>query len=192
MLFRSDDAELLELLYQSGCHWLFIGFENVSRTGLDFLDENKWKAKQLYHYESAIEKIHKSGINIWGSFLFGGDNDTCDVFENTLNFTLKNGIYSGSFTILTPLPGTQLFQQMSQAGRIIDYDWSRYTFWDVVFKPQHMSPDELAQGVAWVYDKFYSKENVADRAARLKSRMRQIHRREIQNVKPTGSKKADS
>ena len=56
----ADDAELLELLYQSGCHWLFIGFENVSRTGLDFLDENKWKAKQLYHYESAIEKIHKS------------------------------------------------------------------------------------------------------------------------------------
>ena len=188
----ADDAELLELLYQSGCHWLFIGFENVSRTGLDFLHENKWKAKQLYNYETAIEKIHKSGINIWGSFLFGGDNDTCDVFENTLNFTLKNGIYSGSFTILTPLPGTQLFQQMSQAGRIIDYDWSRYTFWDVVFKPQHMSPDELAQGVAWVYDKFYSKENVADRAARLKSRMRQIHRREIQNVKPTGSKKADS
>ncbi len=188
----ADDAELLELLYQSGCHWLFIGFENVSQTGLDFLDENKWKAKQLYHYESAIEKIHKSGINIWGSFLFGGDNDTFDVFENTLNFTLKNGIYSGSFTILTPLPGTQLFRQMSQAGRIIDYDWSRYTFWDVVFKPRHMSPDELAQGVAWVYDNFYSKENVANRTARLKSRMRQIHRREIQNAKPSSTKKIDS
>lgn len=173
----SDDEELLKLLYQSGCHWLFIGFENVSKSGLDFLDDKQWKAKQLIHYEEAIDRIHKNGINIWGSFMFGGDNDTQEVFENTLNFTLKNGIYSGSFTILTPLPGTQLFKQLSGNGRIIDYDWSRYTFWDVVFKPLHMEPDELAKGVAWVYENFYSKENVADRTARLRSRMRQIQRK---------------
>ena len=144
---------------------------------MDFLDDKQWKAKQLIHYEEAIDRIHKNGINIWGSFMFGGDNDTQEVFENTLNFTLKNGIYSGSFTILTPLPGTQLFKQLSGNGRIIDYDWSRYTFWDVVFKPLHMEPDELAKGVAWVYENFYSKENVADRTARLRSRMRQIQRK---------------
>ena len=173
----SADEELLKLLYQSGCHWLFIGFENVSKNGLDFLDNQQWKAKQLIHYEEAIERIHKNGINIWGSFMFGGDNDTQEVFENTLNFTLKNGIYSGSFTILTPLPGTQLFRQLSENGRIIDYDWSRYTFWDVVFKPLHMESDELAKGVAWVYENFYSKENVADRTARLRSRMREMQKK---------------
>lgn len=170
----ADDDELLRLLYASGCHWLFIGFENVSEGGLDFLDEKKWKLKQLCNYERSIENIHRNGINIWGSFMFGGDNDTFSVFEKTLNFTLQNGIYSGSFTILTPLPGTQLFNQMVQTERIVDYDWSRYTFWDVVYKPKHISPDELAQGVAWVYDQFYSKENVNKRTAQLKERLRRL------------------
>jgi len=168
----AEDEELLQLLYKSGCHWLFIGFENVSKDGLSFLDDKEWKAAQLSNYEKAIEKIHQSGIHIWGSFMFGGDKDTASVFGDTLEFTLKNGIYSGSFTILTPLPGTQLFRQMSEAGRIIDYDWSRYTFWDVIFKPVNLSPDELAKGVAWVYEQFYSKDNVASRTAKLKNRLR--------------------
>ncbi|WP_432409041.1 B12-binding domain-containing radical SAM protein [Wukongibacter sp. M2B1] len=169
----AEDQELLELLYKSGCHWLFIGFENVSKDGLNFLDDKKWKATQLNNYERSIEKIHQSGIHIWGSFMFGGDSDTSSVFSDTLDFTLRNGIYSGSFTILTPLPGTQLFNQMSEAKRIIDYDWSRYTFWDVVFKPVNISSDELAKGVAWVYNQFYSKDNVSDRTAKLKNRLRQ-------------------
>ncbi|MCQ1531108.1 B12-binding domain-containing radical SAM protein [Lutispora saccharofermentans] len=170
----AEDDELLKLLYASGCHWLFIGFENVSESGLNFLDDQRWKACQLRNYETSIEKIHKNGINIWGSFMFGGDNDDETVFQETLNFTLKNGLYSGSFTILTPLPGTQLYNQMKSNGRIIDNDWSRYTFWDVVYKPTNMSPDNLAQGVAWVYDSFYSKENVRARTKRLKERLRSI------------------
>lgn len=188
----ADDDELLKLLYESGCHWIFIGFENVSKSGLNFLDDKQWKAKQLINYEAAIDKIHENGINIWGSFMFGGDNDTCEVFENTLNFTLKNGIYSGSFTILTPLPGTQLFKQMSKSGRIIDYNWSRYTFWDVVFKPLHMEANDLARGVAWVYDNFYSKENVSERTLKLKKRMINVRRRDNDNRKNINKEKIDS
>lgn len=172
----AEDEELLNLLYKSGCHWLFIGFENVSKNGLDFLDDNRWKSKQLINYERAIEKIHNNGINIWGSFMFGGDNDTPSVFEETLDFTIQNGIYSGSFTILTPLPGTQLFKQMEDSKRIIDYDWSRYTFWDVVFKPKNMTAEELAKGVAWVYENFYSEENVMKRTIQLKRRLRSLRK----------------
>lgn len=173
----AEDDELLELLYKSGCHWLFIGFENVSEKGLNFLDEHRWKSNQLKNYQQSIDKIHDNGINIWGSFMFGGDSDTDSVFEDTLNFALKNGIYSGSFTIVTPLPGTQLFKQMEQDGRIVDYDWSRYTFWDVVFKPQNMETEELAKGVAWVYDNFYSKENVLDRTKKIKARLRKLRKK---------------
>ncbi|MEF2965937.1 radical SAM protein [Paenibacillus sp. M1] len=168
----AEDEELLKALYAAGCHWLFIGFENVSETGLSFLDSRQWKAKQLKKYESSIEKIHKYGLNIWGSFMFGGDHDTTSVFSDTLDFTLRNGLYSGSFTILTPLPGTELFQEMNRQGRIIDYDWSRYTFWDVVYQPKNMSPQELAEGVAWVYNKFYSAENVRERTRKIKERIR--------------------
>lgn len=170
----ADDEELLKMLYASGCHWLFIGFENTTKQGLSYLDEQKWKADKLEVYESSIERIHRNGINIWGSFMFGGDNDTKSVFEETLDFTLRNELYSGSFTILTPLPGTRLYRQMEQQGRIIDHDWSRYTFWDVVFRPKHMTPDELAKGVLWVYDQFYSPQNVTKRASGIRKRLRSL------------------
>ncbi len=61
---------------------------------------------------------------------------------------------------------------MSEQGRIIDYDWSRYIFWDVVFKPLHMTADELAEGVAWVYENFYSRESVKERTSKIKKRLR--------------------
>ena len=112
------------------------------------------KRRCVSRYEELIENIHKAGVYIWGSFLFGTDNDRPGVFEDTLRFVMDNGIYSGSFTILTPLPGTALFEQMKRQGRILDEDWSRYTFWDVVYRPKHMTADQLAQGVAYVYDRF--------------------------------------
>lgn len=174
----AEDTELLKMLYNAGCHWLFIGFESVSREGLSILDDRQWKAKKLYEYESAIERIHANGINIWGSFMFGGDNDKITVFDETLQFTLRNGIYSGSFTILTPLPGTKLFREMKNKNRITDYDWSRYTFWDVVFKPANMTADELAQGVMWVYSEFYSSTNIKKRAQKIHKRLRNFLKNE--------------
>lgn len=164
--------DLLELLAPSGCRWLFIGFENVSQSSLRLLDQNRWKAQMCSRYEELIEKIHRAGVFLWGSFLFGTDNDYPDVFDNTLRFTMDNGIYSGSFTILTPLPGTELFRQMKRQGRILDEDWSRYTFWDVVYRPKHMTAEELARGVAGLYDRFYSPENSRLRLSNIRRRLR--------------------
>lgn len=175
----ADDEELLSMMSKAGCHWVFVGFETVTKKGLDFLDEKRWKANQLNNYEKSIERIHNNGLNIWGSFMFGGDNDDSSVFEETLNFTLRNGLYSGSFTILTPLPGTPIFNNYKSENRIIDFDWSRYTFWDVVYKPAHLEPDELAKGVAWVYDNFYSQENVQLRTAKIKSRLKKRLREKV-------------
>lgn len=170
----AEKPEILKLLRASGCRWLFIGFENIRASGLELLDRNKWKARMSAKYEGLIEKIHSAGVFIWGSFLFGTDDDTVDVFENTLDFTIRNGIYSGSFTILTPLPGTELFHMLEQEGRIMDYDWSRYTFWDVIFQPKKMTPEELARGVAWVYSNFYSQKNANIRIANLMKSIRKM------------------
>ena len=168
----ADSPEILNILKSAGCRWLFIGFENITKNSLELLDKNKWKANVADRYTKMIEKIHSAGIYIWGSFMFGTDNDEVKVFENTLDFIIKNGIYSGSFTILTPLPGTELFKKMSEENRIIDYNWSRYTFWDVIYKPALMTEEELAKGVAWIYDKFYSPESSKIRMAAIKRNMR--------------------
>ena len=106
----ADSPEILNILKSAGCRWLFIGFENITKNSLELLDKNKWKANVADRYTKMIEKIHSAGIYIWGSFMFGTDNDEVKVFENTLDFIIKNGIYSGSFTILTPLPGTWMIR----------------------------------------------------------------------------------
>lgn len=170
----AEKPEILKLLKAAGCRWLFIGLENIRASGLELLDRNKWKARMSERYEGLIEKIHSAGVFLWGSFLFGTDDDSAEVFENTLDFTIRNGIYSGSFTILTPLPGTELFHRLEREGRIRDYDWSRYTFWDVVFQPKKMTPEELARGVAWVYSSFYSQKNANIRIANLMKSIRKM------------------
>ncbi len=167
-----DQPEILSKLREAGCRWLFIGFESPSGGSLETLDRNKWKAGMAQRYERLTANIQEAGVQIWGSFLFGTDADSTDVFENVLEFVQNNGIYSGSFTILTPLPGTQLFQEMEMAGRITDYDWSRYTFWDVVYRPKRMSADELARGVAWIYNQFYNSEAAAYRMAAFRRGLR--------------------
>ncbi len=177
----ADHPEILSMLKEAGCQWLFIGFENASRESLEFLDQNRWKAEMSRRYRALIDAIHGAGIQIWGSFMFGTDYDNTDVFQNTLDFVQKNGIFSGSFTILTPLPGTQLFQSMEKEHRILDHDWSRYTFWDVVYKPRLMTEEELAKGVAWIYSQFYSPANSALRMALLKKNLRKMksHKNDI-------------
>jgi len=158
----ADDNELMELIHESGCQWCFIGFENVTKGGLDFLVNKQWKAKRIHTYETAIEKIHDNGINIWGGFMFGGDNDTNDIFGHTLDFIFKHGLYSCSFAIVTPFPGTQLYKQMVDSDRIIEHDWNKYSLFEVVFKPRNMTPGELAKGVEWMYLNYYANENVID------------------------------
>ena len=175
----ADNPEILAMLKQTGCRWLFIGFESATKNSLELLDRNKWKAKMSDRYDKMIDRIHKAGVYIWGSFMFGTDDDDTSVFDRTLDFTMKNGIYSGSFTILTPLPGTELFLQMLRENRITDFDWSRYTFWDVVYAPKRMTAEELSKGVAWIYDNFYSMKNTQTRMASLKKSLRTDRKRAL-------------
>jgi radical SAM superfamily enzyme YgiQ (UPF0313 family) len=151
----ANDDELMKLIHESGCHWLFIGFENVTQNGLDFLANNQWKSNTRDNYERAIAKIRNNGINIWGGFMFGGDSDTIDIFEQTLDFIIKRGIFACSFSVVTPFPGTQLYKKMFDSGRIIEHNWEKYNICELVFKPLHMTPEELVNGIEWLYESFY-------------------------------------
>ncbi|HOJ31333.1 MAG TPA: DUF4070 domain-containing protein, partial [bacterium] len=93
-----------------------------------------------------IKRIHDSGISIIGAFIFGFDSDGIDVFDRTIDFIERNKIELASFSILTPLPGTRLYEQLDQQGRIFDRDWAKYTCGEVVFKPKLLSVDQLQEG----------------------------------------------
>jgi len=160
------DPELLDLASRSGCKWLFMGFETTSVENLKAL--GKAKLNRAPEYEKSISTIHDSGIKILGSFMFGLDNDGPDVFDRTLDFCIDNRLECANFYVLTPLPGTKLFDEMKADERIEHFNWSRYDANHVVIKPARMSKKELTEGYIRTYRAFYSLRSIARRALSTK------------------------
>ncbi|HPS40289.1 MAG TPA: DUF4070 domain-containing protein, partial [Candidatus Cloacimonadota bacterium] len=141
---------------RSGCRGLFIGLESLSQDNL-----HNWHKdfNRSLDYQEAIWKLHRHGIAVLAAIVFGHDWDGPEVFEQTLDFLLENNVDALQCTILTPFPGTPLFQEMDSAGRIIDKDWAKYDFKNVVFQPKRMSRATLKAGYEWVLTNFYSSRN---------------------------------
>ena len=147
------DPELLKLAAESGCVSLFIGVESLSSENLK--DVNK-AFNQAYQLEEAMKALHDHDIMILAGFIFGLDHDDEGVFERTLRFCERNRIELPSFFILTPLPGTALFQRMESEGRLLHKDWGQYNGATVVFKPRLMTEETLQRGFHWACKEAYS------------------------------------
>ncbi len=153
----ANDPELLDLMRDSGCRSLFIGFESVSPSSIASVHKRQ---NHIDAYERAVEEIHRRGIMINGSFVFGLDGDTPETFQTTLDWIVKNRIETVTSHILTPYPGTALYDRMKAEGRITTDDLSLYNTANVVFKPKEMTAEELRQGYLWIYRQVYSLKNI--------------------------------
>jgi len=154
----AKDEEFLRLLKKSGCFMLFIGFESLSEAVLQSINQNKWKLKRLKEYPEIIRKIQSIGIGICGSFIVGFDSDNSEVFDRVSNFIVENNLYGASISVLTPLPGSALRERLKNKNRLLDTDWDSYTFFDVNFKPEQISVEQLQRDLLGVYEKVYSKQ----------------------------------
>ena len=154
------DPELLKLAAESGCVSLFIGVESLSSENLKEVNKS---FNQAYQFEEAIKAVHDHDIMILAGFIFGLDHDDEGVFERTLRFCERNRIELPSFFLLTPLPGTALFQRMESAGRLLHKDWAQYNGATVVFKPRLMTEETLQRGFNWACKEGYSWSSIFKR-----------------------------
>ena len=135
------DDELLKLASEAGCIAWQIGFESISQKSLDSVGKKENKVKKFPEW---IKKIQDYGMAVEGSFIFGFDYDTLDIFAKTDEFIRKNNLKMAYANILTPYPGTPIYTQFEREGRILTKDWSKYDGHNyVVFKPRNMTPEEL-------------------------------------------------
>jgi radical SAM superfamily enzyme YgiQ (UPF0313 family) len=156
----ADDEELLSLASRSGCQGLFVGFESLSQAELRSWQKRPNLGKD---YLAVVRRLHSAGIAVCAGFVFGGDDDAPDAFERTLEFLLEANVETLQATRLTPFPGTPLFAEMDEQGRICDKNWAHYDFNHVVFEPLHMRRETLDTGVAWVLRQFHTRSRVARR-----------------------------
>ena len=158
-----DDLPLLDLVARSGCRGLLMGLESLFSQNLN--DSHK-AFNDPAKYPLVVERLHERRIALQGCFVFGLDEDRPDVFLKTAQFAIDAGIDLPRFAIITPFPGTPLYQQLASQGRILTRDWELYDGQHVVFQPAHMSVDELERGTETAWKHAYSWSGMARRLRR--------------------------
>ena len=154
------DSELMKLAAQSGCVELFFGLESVSTSNLKKMRKS---INELTDNEEAIKKVKGYGIVFHASMVFGFDEDEKSIFDDTLEFLMRNKIASVTFNILTPYPGTRIYDKLKKEGRLITEEWQYYDHNTVVFRPKNMTTRELLEGHLYTRKNFYKVSSIAKR-----------------------------
>lgn len=168
---RCQDEELLGLVKEAGCLYLFIGLESFSAESLASVNK---ESNNVVRYGRTIELIHTYGISVWAGIIFGFDTDYREVFQDALKACELLGIDGVTPSILTPLPGTPIFEEWKEDGRLPYSDWAYYNGKTrVSFQPKHMTAEELYDGYMWFRKNIYSFRSIMRRL--LVSRTNVIH-----------------
>ena len=153
----TDDPSLIRAMATAGCTGVFVGFESLTDENLS---EARKKTPKTADYSRRVRMLHDNGIQVNGSFVLGFDHDRKDVFTRTADWIEENRMECATFHILTPYPATPLFRQMEAEGRLLHRDWALYDTAHAVFRPKHMTPEELEQGYAWIYHRLFSHASI--------------------------------
>ncbi len=156
-----DDPELLQLMRDSNCFNVYVGFESINPRTLKLFQ----KKQDLAKIERSIERFHAHKIRIHGMFVVGSDEDDAATLEATTAFARKHDIDSIQFMILTPIPGSPDWEALYDGGSkyVISRNWQFYDGHHVVHQPRKLSPYELQTGAIRAMERFYSWGGVAQK-----------------------------
>jgi radical SAM superfamily enzyme YgiQ (UPF0313 family) len=146
------DPDLVRLMKKAGCHTVCIGFESVNPKSL----QESHKAQSLAELNRAVRVFRRNRIHIHGMFVFGFDQDDRKTFRETVNWARKSRLTSSQFLILTPLPGSEFYNKVTEEERIAFKDWSLYDAHHAVFRPRRLSLADLQKAQMVGHKKFYS------------------------------------
>ena len=144
--------DLVERAAEAGLRSIFVGFETLNPANLATSNKRQNLGRD---YTAVTDRLHRLGVMINGSFVFGMDDDTDDVFARTVDWAIAHGITTATFHVQTPYPGTGLYARMEKQGRITTRDWDLYDTRHVVYQPARLTPDALKAGYDWAYREFY-------------------------------------
>jgi len=179
----AEDLELLQLIRDAGCAQILIGFESATFSGLDGIEHrSNWKARKLDSYMDAVQRIQDRGITVNGCFILGLDGTGPESFENIWKFVCESHLYDVQITVMTPFPGTPLYQRLKSEGRLLrDGAWELCTLFDVNFQPKNMTVGELELGLRELGKRLYSEECTRERHSGFHKRYR-ARRRSLREV----------
>lgn len=152
--------DIIELMAETGCRSLFIGFESLNPTSLRMANKLQNRRDS---YEDLVRQIHGHGMMVNASVVFGFDEDGPEVFDQTTDWLIAQRVETMTAHILTPYPGTALHERLLREGRIFDHDLTHYNTSRAVFHPKSMTASELESGYLGAYRRFYSWRSILAR-----------------------------
>ncbi len=163
-LNMAHDEELLELMKESGCAGVLIGFESLKKETL--LAMNKPINTRFGGYENSINRLHKYGIALYGTFIFGYDTEDVQDIRDTVEKAIDYGIFMAAFNHLLPFPGTPLYSRLEKEKRLVYDKWwlsPEFRFGDVPFYPKSMSREVLHEECLRARERFYGVPSIIRR-----------------------------
>ncbi|MDR0648016.1 MAG: B12-binding domain-containing radical SAM protein [Synergistaceae bacterium] len=157
------DDDFTALMRSSGCLGVLVGVESLDEDNLRAMNKGfNSSARAL-----ALQNLRRSGLSVYGAFLFGYDNDVSDTFDEAVDFAIENEFYIAAFNHLTPFPGTALYNRLASEGRLKYEAWwldERYRYFDLPFFPKRLSPEDVSRLCVASRNRFYSWKSILKRA----------------------------
>ena len=181
----AEDPALLQLMAAAGCRQVLIGLESPTNDALEGIEQKaNFKAKQFHKYREAIQTIQQYGISVNACFILGLDEHTNRIFDEVYEFVESALPYDVQITVLTPFPGTPLYERLKQESRLTHpYAWDRCTLFDINYKPKRMSAAELQYGLYRLAGNLYTAEAVRKRRDAFFSRLRSEAKSQLSTLK---------
>ena len=156
----ADDEHVLKTAARAGCMYVFIGFETLNKNTLKDMKKGVNLKIGVENYKRVVDKFHKYGIGVLGSFVIANDYESPKYYEELADFLISAGIDIVQISILTPLPGTDLMEQLQKEKRLIyqdlPKDWDKYRFSYVVHQPLGLDENTVYAGSNYIKNKIYT------------------------------------
>ena len=156
----ADDEEVLQWAGRAGCKMVFLGLEAEEVDALTEVNKHLNLQRGVDSYTEAFRRIQRAGIAVLGAFIFGMDGDTSARLHQRAEYMIRSGIDVMQTTVLTPLPGTRLFERYRKEGRLLytefPKDWDHYDMTEVIHKPGSIEPKALAEEMDALNDRMYA------------------------------------
>jgi radical SAM superfamily enzyme YgiQ (UPF0313 family) len=166
----AHDEEFVSLLARGGCRGVLIGFESLDAANLKIMKKgfNLMKGG----YPAALDNLRRHGIPVYGTFVFGYENDDAHSFDHAVDFALQEDMYIAAFNHMTPFPATPLYDRLKMEGRLrFDAWWldPAYRYNELPYHPAKLSPTAVTEGCVAARRRFYGWRSIAKRAWRNRS-----------------------
>jgi anaerobic magnesium-protoporphyrin IX monomethyl ester cyclase len=143
--------EVVDKMYAANLRVVFIGIEAASQASLVTMK----KKTTLEDISKACRLLEEKGMMIWAGHIIGNLEDTYEDVAALIRLSQALPLDIAQFTVITPYPGTELYETAKEQNLIDNFDFADYCECEPPMHTLHLSRMELLELEIKAYLEFY-------------------------------------